>query len=143
MLTNFTWEIIGGSGGLGVAASLDGARAPVQAIVRCYSGGYHSSMATVPFDAYVLDILMADLVGHDRAPAAFLVYLQLAGRATRAPRRTVTLSYQDLADRTGLSRSAVQAAVRHLKRRRLVHATQAHRTATPEYEVLRPWVRGP
>ena len=34
-------------------------------------------MTTVPVDAYVLDTLMADLVGHDRQPSAFLVYLFL------------------------------------------------------------------
>ena len=36
--------------------------------------------------AYVLDTLMADLVGHDRQPSAFLVYLHLW-------RRTAGLSF--------------------------------------------------
>jgi hypothetical protein len=31
--------------------------------------------STVPIDAYILDTLMRDLVGHDRQPSAFLVYL--------------------------------------------------------------------
>jgi len=32
------------------------------------------------FDDYVTDVLMRDLVGHDRRPVAFLVYLWLAQR---------------------------------------------------------------
>ena len=34
-------------------------------------------MSAVPVDDYVLDTLMRDLVGHDRRPSAFLVYLYL------------------------------------------------------------------
>ena len=34
-------------------------------------------MTTVAIDTYILDTLMADLVGHDRQPSAFLVYLFL------------------------------------------------------------------
>jgi hypothetical protein len=99
-------------------------------------------MTTVPLDAYVVDVLMADLVGHDRRPAAFLVYLLLTVRASGGRRRTLRLSYQEIADRSGLSKSAVQGAVRVLKRRQLVRVTQETPTATPEYEVLRPWSRG-
>ena len=35
------------------------------------------------FDPYLLDSLMPDLVGHDRQPSAFLVYLYLSHRAAR------------------------------------------------------------
>ena len=38
---------------------------------------------TIPVDDYVLDILMRDIVGHDRQPAAYLVYLHLYGLAAR------------------------------------------------------------
>jgi len=38
---------------------------------------------TVPIDDYVLDVLIRDIVGHEQQPAAFLVYLFLAGRAAR------------------------------------------------------------
>lgn len=103
-------------------------------------------MKTVTLDAYVVDVLLADLVGHDRAPSAFLVYVWLAGQAARerdgGRRGTVTVSYQDLALRTGLSRSAVQSAVRRLIDRRLLDVERASLTATPVYRVLRPWVRG-
>jgi hypothetical protein len=34
-------------------------------------------MPTIEVDDYVVDTLMADLVGHDRQPSAFLVYLYL------------------------------------------------------------------
>jgi hypothetical protein len=97
-------------------------------------------MRTLTLDAYVVDVLLADLVGHDRMPSAFLVYLWLATHAEGRP-AAVRASYQELADRTGLSRSAVQSAVRLLVRRRLLNATRASLTATPVYEVLRPWVR--
>jgi hypothetical protein len=91
-------------------------------------------------DSYVMDTLMPDLVLHDRQPSAFLVYLQLwyrsAGR--RAP---VRASHRDMVDATGLSKSAVQGAIRTLTRRRLVRATREGPTAVPQYTVLRPWRR--
>lgn len=97
-------------------------------------------MRQIRLDAYVLDTLMADLVLHDRQPSAFLVYLQLwyrsAGRRD-APR----ISHQDMADATGLSKSAVQAAMRTLARRRLVRVTRTSATDVPAYAVLRPWRR--
>lgn len=58
-------------------------------------------------------------------------------------RRRVTVSHGAVAEETGLSKSAVQAAIRLLKRRQLLRSFQATPTATPEYEVLRPWVRRP
>jgi hypothetical protein len=91
-------------------------------------------------DAYVLETLLPDLVLHDRQPSAFLVYLHLwyraAGRA--AP---VRASHQDIVAATGLSKSAVQSAVRTLVRRRLVRASRDGVTAVPHYTVLRPWRR--
>jgi replication initiation and membrane attachment protein DnaB len=92
-------------------------------------------------DGYVLDTLMGDLVGHDRTPAAFVVYLFLWKESRRSRRRRVKVSHRVVADETGLSKSAVQAAVRLLKRRQLLRSYQATQTATPDYEVLRPWVR--
>lgn len=84
---------------------------------------------------------MADLVGHDRSPSAFLVYLHLWAHARRATSRSVAASYRDLAEETGLSKSAAQAAVKLLLERRLLKVKRASKTATPEYAVLRPWVR--
>ena len=34
--------------------------------------------AAIALDGYVLDVLMRDLVGHDKKPSAFIVYLYLA-----------------------------------------------------------------
>jgi hypothetical protein len=98
-------------------------------------------MSTVPVDAYVLETLMPDLVGHDRSPSAFLVYLYLWHRTVGAKDRRAAVSLAQVSADTGLSKSAVQAALRLLKRRRLVKAERASLTAVPVYEVLRPWVR--
>jgi DNA-binding MarR family transcriptional regulator len=91
-------------------------------------------------DAYVVDTLMRDLVQHDHQPSAFLVYLQLCARAG-GPRAARRVSHQEMADASGLSKSAVQAAVRTLTRRRLIRVTRDSATAVPEYAVLRPWRR--
>ena len=91
------------------------------------------------FDAYLLDSLMPDLVGHDRQPSAFIVYLYLAHRVTRARVRSLAISLQGIAADTGLSKSAVQAAIRTLVRRRLLRVEKRARTAVPSYTVLRAW----
>jgi DNA-binding MarR family transcriptional regulator len=99
-------------------------------------------MATrVTFETYVIDSLLPDLVGHDRQPSAFLVYLYLSRHARGRVARVITASLQQIASDTGLSKSAVQHAVRSLKRRQLVRVRQAHATAAPSYTVLRPWSR--
>lgn len=98
-------------------------------------------MTTDRFDPYVLDVLMPDLVGHDRSPAAFVVYLYLLGAATRARRDTVAASLQTIATETGLSKSAVQIALRHLKRRGLLDANVEATVTNPARRVLQPWQR--
>jgi len=94
---------------------------------------------TIPIDDYVLDILMRDIVGHDRQPAAYLVYLYLYGRAARQRWRPVAASLRALADETGLSKSAVQTALELLRRRELIKSVSDHATAVPEHRVLRHW----
>jgi hypothetical protein len=96
---------------------------------------------TVAIDRYVVDTLLRDFVGHDRRPSSFLVYLYLVTRPLEGRQRKVTASHADLAHYTGLSRSAVQAAVRNLRRRRFVRVESSSPTATPVYEVLMPWRR--
>ena len=96
---------------------------------------------TIPVDDYVLDVLMRDIVGHDRQPAAYLVYLYLYGMAARAKWKPVTASLRMLAEATGLSRSAVQTAMQVLRRRELLETSSEHATATPEHRVLRHWRR--
>jgi hypothetical protein len=97
------------------------------------------STQTIPVEDYVLDVLMRDLVGHDKHPAAFIVYLHLYGLAARRRWAAVAGSLRDLAEATGLSKSAVQTALRVLRRRELVTTKKARRTATPEHRVLRHW----
>jgi hypothetical protein len=86
-------------------------------------------------DPYLTETLMRDLVGHDRRPAAFLVYLWLSAQQTSP----VTISYQDLAESIGISKSSAQSAIGWLVRRKLLAATKPTVTATPTYKVLTPW----
>jgi len=95
---------------------------------------------SVPIDDYILDTLLRDLTGHDRKPAAFLVYLWLTGEQARR-KSSVAISYIELAQNTGLSRSSAQAGVRWLVRRKLLTATKANATAVPVYTVQFPWRR--
>jgi DNA-binding MarR family transcriptional regulator len=96
--------------------------------------------AAVQVDSYVIDILMRDLVGHDRHPAAFLVYLYLFREASRSrQRRAINASLRMIANATGLSKSAVQTALQRLHRRQLIATKRAHRTATPLHRVLYHW----
>ncbi|MCE9572741.1 MAG: helix-turn-helix domain-containing protein [Deltaproteobacteria bacterium] len=95
----------------------------------------------IELDPYVVDVLLPDLIGHDRRPAAFALYVWLWAQIRGQGRRAAFFSYAALADRTGLSKSAVQRAVAWLVRRQLVRVTKASSTATPSYEVLAPWRR--
>jgi DNA-binding GntR family transcriptional regulator len=89
-------------------------------------------------DAYVLDTLMRDLVGHDRRPSAFLVYLTLLAAEAEGG---AALSYAQLADRTGLSKRAAQDAVGLLQRRGLLGVRRGGATDIPTYQPLQPWRR--
>ena|SRR5271156_5472503 len=91
-------------------------------------------------DEYIFDVLMRDLIGHDRRPVSFLVYLWLAAEQARR-KAPVEISYRDLAESIGVSKSAAQAAVGWLVRRKLLSAAKATVTATPRYTVLKPWAR--
>src|SRR5580704_5885214 len=90
---------------------------------------------------YVVDVLMPDLAGHDRRPAAFIVYLYFLRHAAKGKRDTLSLSLQTIATKTGLSKSTVQAAVRHLRRRRLLDPALQATVSDPVRRVLRPWNR--
>jgi DNA-binding MarR family transcriptional regulator len=92
-------------------------------------------------DDSVFDTLMADLVGHDRAPSALIVYLKLWHACGGPARRGVPMSLLTLAVETGLSKSSVQTAVRRLQRRGLLNVSRASATAVPVYAVLAAWRR--
>jgi hypothetical protein len=91
-------------------------------------------------DDYMVDVLMRDLVGHDKRPVSFLVYLWLAVEQQRKG-TAIQISYQELAESIGVSKSSVQSAVGHLVRRKLVLLSKATVTATPRYKVQTPWKR--
>ena len=98
-------------------------------------------MATVAIDAYVLDTLMPDLVGHDRQPSALVVYLFLWRQTEGSGRTSAQISLLDISLGTGLSKRAVQDALRLRSRRRLLSVQRESITAIPVYAVRRPWVR--
>jgi hypothetical protein len=98
-------------------------------------------MHHIGIDDYVVDVLLPDLVGHDHSPAAFLVYLVIWTQLFRSERKTVALSLQALVTATGLSKSAVQAAIRLLRQRSLIRISKASLTAIPEYELVRHWIQ--
>ncbi len=89
-------------------------------------------------DNYITDVLLRDLVGHDRRPVSFLVYLWLAAEQARRG-AAVQISYQELAENIGVSKSSVQSAVSWLRRRKLLSATKENATAVPRYTALTPW----
>ena len=95
----------------------------------------------IAIDEYVLTVLMRDLVGHDHSPSGYLVYLHLFGETKRLRLRTIRSSYQTIAEAIGLSKSAVQGAVRALVARELLSVQKDSPTSTPEYRVKRPWQR--
>jgi hypothetical protein len=92
----------------------------------------------IAIDDYVVDVLMRDLVGHDRRPVCFLVYVWLAAEAGRRGGE-VEVSYREMAEGIGVSKSSVQGAVGWLVRRKLIEARKSSVTATPRYGVLCPW----
>jgi DNA-binding MarR family transcriptional regulator len=92
-------------------------------------------------DPYLTDVLMRDLIAHDHAPSAFLVFLWLWRNTHARGRAKVAASLQDIARATGLSKSSVQNAVRRLARRRLVSAERTGATTAPLYQVNETWKR--
>ena len=92
----------------------------------------------ISLDEYVIDVLMRDLVGHDRKPTSFLLYLWLAAEQVRR-NGPVQVSYLELAESIGLSKSSAQVAVNWLLRRKLLTVSKDTITATPCYTVQRPW----
>lgn len=96
----------------------------------------------IELDAYVVDVLMPDLIGHDRAPSAFVVYLCLWARTRGGRGPTGELSLTDLAEATGLSKRSVQDALARLERRQLVAASRLGPTSGRSFSVLKPWLRG-
>jgi hypothetical protein len=90
------------------------------------------------FDDYITDSLMRDLVGHDRKPVSFLVYLWLAAEQAKT-HDDVHVSYQQVAESVGISKSSAQSAIGWLLKRKLLSVEKETVTATPAYTVRSPW----
>jgi hypothetical protein len=136
MLTNFTALIINSSAhdNAVIAAGVQGVQGlPWQPMPQ--------PADTLAIDTYLLDTLMRDLVGHDRQPSAFLVYLFLWRETHGRNRKTTQLALIDIAEAVGLSKRGVQDALGHLGRRKLIAVGRESITAVPVYTVLRPWRR--
>lgn len=97
--------------------------------------------SAVEIDSYVIDVLMRDLVGHDRTPSAFVVYLYLAARTEREMTHGIAASLSKIAAATGLSKTAVQKAVALLNRRELIAVSKRSETSTPIYTLKHHWRR--
>ena len=98
-------------------------------------------LETVTFDAYVTDTLMRDLIGHDRAPSAFIVYLFLWRQSVGMKAPNTQASLREIAEGTGLSKRGVQEALRVLAKRGLIGVGRQTITDVPIYTVKRPWLR--
>jgi hypothetical protein len=98
-------------------------------------------MKRIPVDAYILDVLMRDLLGHDRMPSAFVLYLWLWCQTKGRRRTAIGASLQTIAGETGLSKSSVQNAARWLTFRGLIRARKSGPTEAPIYEVFETWKR--
>lgn len=92
-------------------------------------------------DEYIIDTLMVDLIGHDRQPSAYLVYLFLWRQTHGTRTAEAQVALQDIAEQTGLSKRSVQSALSWLVKRRLITVARESITAIPVYTVLRPWRR--
>ena len=97
-----------------------------------------ASNAAIVIDRYIVDVLMRDLIGHDRSPSAFLVYLVIQAEAGNG---RALLSHAAIAERTGLSKRACQNALALLRRRGLIEVSRTRGTEPAHYRPLRPWAR--
>ena len=92
---------------------------------------------SIEVDPYVVEVLLPDLVGHDRRASAYLVYLIVAA----SPAGKLAASHGQLAEKAGLSRRSVQSAVAHLAQRGLLEIARRGQTEVTEYRALQPWRR--
>lgn len=94
---------------------------------------------SVSVDGYIFDTLMRDLVGHNKKASAFITHLFLWSRTWGRNAASTRISLQQLAEETGLSKSAVQSAIRVLTHRELLSVKRHGPTAIPEYFLHRRW----
>jgi hypothetical protein len=107
--------------------------------INCYSSIMLSADTVVEVDLYCLDVLLRDLVGHDRKPSAYVLYLYLFGQARG--KEAVRASLNELAECTGLAKRSVQDGLACLSRRGLLSLTRETATSVPTIHVNYPWRR--
>jgi len=108
---------------------------------RCHSGLGATGMVILEIDEYILDTLMRRLVGHDRQPSAFLVYLLLWRLSHGKERARIQIALTDIAEIVGLSKRSVQDGISWLSKQKLISIERESMTSIPWYTVLRPWRR--
>lgn len=99
-----------------------------------------AALEKVSLDAYVIDSLMPDLVGHDRHASALVVYLFL-WRKTRGGAKGAVLSHSMVAEGTGLAKRSTQAALDRLRSRELIEIRRAGPTAAARITLNCHWRR--
>ena len=86
-------------------------------------------------DAKIIDELMPDLVGHDRHPSSFIVYLFIFRRTNDTGLALHRMSLSDIAEGTGLSKRTVQNAIARLKKRQLIEVNRGGPTEAARYRL--------
>jgi hypothetical protein len=99
------------------------------------------AVPNVSVDAYVFDVLMADLIAHDRQPSAFVLYLAIWRLTDGGKKKSAPISLRALSEQTGLSKRAIQDASDRLERRQLISIERQMPTAVPVYRLHKPWER--
>jgi len=97
------------------------------------------SKGEATIDQYCLDELMRDLVGHDRRPSAYLLYLYLWGQLAGTGTWTNRASLSALSESTGLSKRSVQQGLQWLERRGLLATSREKATSVAEIQLRQPW----
>lgn len=108
---------------------------------RCGNGCYSARVPNVSVDTYVFDVLMADLIAHDRQPSAFVLYLAIWRLTDGGRKKSAPISLRTLSEHTGLSKRAIQDAADRLERRQLISIERQMPTAVPVYRLHKPWIR--
>ena len=106
---------------------------------RCHRVRKGNRMVVLQIDEYILDTLMRQLVGHDRQPSAFLVYLLLWRLSHGKGRPRVQIALTDIAEVIGISKRSVQEGISWLSKQKLISIQRESITSIPWYTVLRPW----
>jgi hypothetical protein len=107
----------------------------------CGNGCYSARVADLGVDAYVFDVLMADLIAHDRQPSAFVLYLAIWRLTDGGKKKSAPISLRTLSEQTGLSKRAIQDAADRLERRQLISIERQMPTAVPVYRLHKTWLR--